>query len=165
MKLEIRTYPDDVLAEPCKPVKKITPEIRKLIENMVETMYADDGVGLAAPQVGQPIRLITVDRTGPKERADLRVIINPEIVEREGEVDSQEACLSCPGFQAKIKRSERVRVTGMDADGKDVCIEAEELLAIILQHEIDHLDGKTIVDRAGRLKRTMYEKKVKKWMK
>ena len=121
MKLEIRTYPDDVLAEPCKPVKKITPEIRKLIENMVETMYADDGVGLAAPQVGQPIRLITVDRTGPKERADLRVIINPEIVEREGEVDSQEACLSCPGFQAKIKRSERVRVTGMDADGARTC--------------------------------------------
>ncbi|MDD4731029.1 MAG: peptide deformylase [Desulfovibrio sp.] len=165
MKLEIVTYPAEVLAEPCRPVEEITPEIKQLIENMVETMYEDDGVGLAAPQVGHGIRLITVDRTGPSERKDLRVIINPEIVEREGEVDSQEACLSCPGFQVKLKRSERVRVTGLDADGNDVCIDADELLAIILQHEIDHLDGKTIVDRAGRLKRSMYEKKVKKWKK
>jgi len=165
MKLEIVTYPAEVLAEPCRPVEEITSEIKQLIENMVETMYEDDGVGLAAPQVGHGIRLITVDRTGPSERKDLRVIINPEIVEREGEVDSQEACLSCPGFQVKLKRSERVRVTGLDADGNDVCIDADELLAIILQHEIDHLDGKTIVDRAGRLKRSMYEKKVKKWKK
>lgn len=165
MKLEILTYPDDVLSTPCERVEEITPELKQLIEDMVETMYADDGVGLAAPQVGRNIRLITVDQTGPKERKDLRVIVNPEIVEREGEVDSQEACLSCPGFQAKIKRSERVRVKGLDAKGKDVCIDADELLAIILQHEIDHLDGKTIVDRAGRLKRAMYDKKVKKWKK
>lgn len=165
MKLEIVTYPSEVLSAPCKKIDKITPELKQLIDDMVETMYADDGVGLAAPQVGHNIRLITVDQTGPKNRKELRVIINPEIVEREGEVDSQEACLSCPGFQAKIVRSERVRVKGLSPDGKDLCIDADELLAIILQHEIDHLDGKTIVDRAGRLKRAMYEKKVKKWQK
>ncbi|SKA96316.1 peptide deformylase [Paucidesulfovibrio gracilis DSM 16080] len=165
MKLDIVTYPDEVLSTDCERVEEITPELRQLIDDMVETMYEGDGVGLAAPQVGKDIRLITVDRTGPKKRKELHVIINPEIVAREGEVDSPEACLSCPGFQVTLKRSEKVRVTGMDQDGNDVCIDADDLLAIILQHEIDHLDGKTIVDRAGRLKRSMYQKKVKKWKK
>lgn len=166
MKLEILTYPDPFLCEPARPVEEVTPELQQLIDNMVETMYADDGVGLAAPQVGQNIRLITLDQTGPKDRADLMVLINPEIVEAsEEEVDSRESCLSCPGFTGTIKRNEQVTVRALDRDGKEVCIEADALLAIILQHEIDHLDGTLIVNRVGRIKRSMYDKRIKKAMK
>ncbi len=165
MKLEIITYPNPILKKVSEPVGKITPELKKLIENMVETMYEDDGVGLAAPQVGHNIRLITLDQTGPRERGELMVIMNPEIIEAEGKMDSSESCLSTPQFTTTIKRSERVVVTGTDEKGKPLRIEAEDLLAVILQHEIDHLDGITIVNRSGRLKRAMYEKKVKKWSK
>ena len=115
MKLEICTWPDDVLAAKAEPVAGITPELEKLIEDMVETMYEGDGVGLAAPQVGESIRLICVDQTGPKLRADLRVLINPEIVECDGEVESEEGCLSCPEFSGTVMRKERVKVTGNGA--------------------------------------------------
>lgn len=165
MRLNILTYPDPELKKVSRPVEKITPELETLIDDMVETMYEDDGVGLAAPQIGQKIRLITVDQTGPRERGDLMVLINPEIVEEEGKVDSTESCLSTPAFSTTIKRSETVVVTAMNEKGEDVRIEADALLAIILQHEIDHLNGVTIVDRSGRLKRVMYDKKVKKWAK
>ncbi len=163
MKLDICTWPDPVLARKAERVTEVTPELRELIENMVETMYEGDGVGLAAPQVGESIRLICVDQTGPKVREDLRVLINPEIVECGGEVESEEGCLSCPQFGAKIKRKERVKVTAMNPEGEDVCIETDGFLAIILQHEIDHLEGTTIVDRSSRLKQAMYRKKAAKW--
>ncbi|WP_031481510.1 peptide deformylase [Maridesulfovibrio frigidus] len=165
MKLDILKYPDPTLAEPCMAVEKITPELKTLIDNMVETMYDDDGVGLAAPQIGEKIRLIVIDPSGPKNRTELQVIINPIITDSEGKVDSEESCLSCPTFSCVIKRSEKVTVTGMDENGDDIKIEADEFLAIVLQHEIDHLDGKLIVDRVGRLKRSMYDKKIKKWLK
>lgn len=165
MKFDILKYPDPVLAKKCSKVEKITPELKELIDNMVETMYEDDGIGLAAPQVGENIRLIVIDPSGPKNREDLQVIINPEIIEREGKVDSEESCLSCPGFSCTIKRNEKVTVTGMDENGEDVRIEGDELKAIVLQHEIDHLDGTLIVNRVGRLKKTMYDKKIKKWQK
>ncbi|MGE4506139.1 MAG: peptide deformylase [Desulfovibrionaceae bacterium] len=165
MRLKILTYPDPELKEISEPVREITPEIKQLIDDMVETMYVDDGVGLAAPQVGHKIRLVTVDQTGPRERGELRVLLNPEIVSAEGRKDSTESCLSTPGFTTTIKRSEKVVVTAMDEKGGDVRIEADGLLAIILQHEIDHLDGVTIVERSGRLKRAMYDKKVRKWQK
>lgn len=168
MKLNIITWPDPILKKVSEPIDtktKITPELSKLIDDMVETMYKDDGVGLAAPQVGENIRLIAVDQTGPRERGDLMVILNPEIIEAEGEMDSRESCLSTPEFSTTVKRNERVVVTGLDPKGKPLRIEADNLLAVILQHEIDHLDGITIVERSGRLKRVMYEKKVKKWRK
>jgi peptide deformylase len=165
MKLDIIKYPDPTLAEKCAVVEKITPELKTLIDNMVETMYEDDGVGLAAPQIGEKIRLIVIDPSGPKNREDLQIIINPEIIASEGKVDSEESCLSCPSFSCVIKRSEKVTVTGMDENGKDIRIEADEFLAIVLQHEIDHLDGTLIVNRVGRLKKSMYDKKIKKWQK
>lgn len=162
---EILTYPDDVLAGKARVIEEITPEIRELIEDMVETMYEGDGVGLAAPQVGETIRLITVDPSGPKVRDQLMVLVNPEIVSCEGTVTSDEGCLSVPGFNCKVKRHEKVTVKGLDPEGKEVCVEADDFLAIVLQHELDHLEGRIILDHAGRLKRSMYEKKLKKWEK
>ncbi|MBI9081221.1 MAG: peptide deformylase [Pseudodesulfovibrio sp.] len=164
MKLEICTWPEEVLAKKAKPITEVTPEIKELIESMIETMYEGDGVGLAAPQVGESIRLICVDQTGPKMKEDLRVLINPQIVECDGEVDSEEGCLSCPEFSAKVKRKQRVKVKALNEKGEEVCIENDGFLAIILQHEIDHLDGVTIADRAGRLKKAMYRKRAIKWM-
>lgn len=163
MKLDIVTWPDEVLAANAEKIGDITPELDELIENMIETMYESDGVGLAAPQIGQSIRLIVVDQTGPKLRGDLRVLINPEIVESEGEVDSEEGCLSCPELSMKVKRKERVKVIGLDREGKEVEIDTDGFLAIVLQHEIDHLNGLTLADRAGRLKKAMYRKKAMKW--
>lgn len=165
MQLEICTWPDEVLAAKAEAVDEITPEMEELIENMIETMYESDGVGLAAPQVGESIRLICVDQTGPKIRGELRVLVNPEIVECDGEVESEEGCLSCPELNVKVKRNERVVVKATDEKGDEVCIDTKGLLAIILQHEIDHLDGVTLADRTGRLKQTMYRKKALKWKK
>jgi len=165
MQLEIVTWPDEVLAGKAAPITEVTEELKELIENMIETMYESDGVGLAAPQVGQSIRLIVVDQTGPKIRGDLRVLINPEITECDGEVDSEEGCLSCPELTMKVKRKERVTVKGLDREGEEVCIEADGFLSIVLQHEIDHLEGITLADKAGRLKKTMYKKKAMKWKK
>ncbi|WP_207262800.1 peptide deformylase [Desulfovibrio sp. Huiquan2017] len=163
MKLQICTWPDEVLEAKAEPVAEITPELNELIDDMVQTMYESDGVGLAAPQVNRSIRLICVDQTGPKERGELRVLINPEIVECDGEVESEEGCLSCPELNVKVTRKERVKVKAMDREGKDVCVETDGLLAIILQHEIDHLDGVTLADRTGRLKKAMYRKKALRW--
>ncbi|BCS88857.1 peptide deformylase [Pseudodesulfovibrio sediminis] len=163
MKLEICTWPDDVLAAKAEPITEVTPELKELIEDMIETMYESDGVGLAAPQVGKPIRLICVDQTGPKIRGDLRILINPEITACDGAVDSEEGCLSCPELNLKVKRKERVSVKALDQNGKEVCIDADGFLAIVLQHEIDHLEGVTLADRAGRLKQTLYRKKALKW--
>ncbi|MBI5519295.1 MAG: peptide deformylase [Desulfovibrio sp.] len=164
-KLPIFTYPAPVLAQKAQPVAEITPEIAMLIEDMIETMYESDGVGLAAPQVGKSIRLITLDETGPKERKSPMVLINPEYLEQSGVKESEESCLSLPTFSCKVKRFETITVKGLDQKGEVIEIKAEGLLAIILQHEIDHLDGKTLVDHASRLKRTMYDSKVKKWKK
>ncbi|WP_320171391.1 peptide deformylase [Maridesulfovibrio sp.] len=165
MKLELVKYPAPSLKEVCERIEELTPELREIIDNMVETMYEDDGVGLAAPQVGLQKRLIVIDPSGPKERTDLQVIINPEIISSEGSIDSEESCLSCPSFRCVIKRAEKVVVTGTDLDGNELRIEADDFKAIVLQHEIDHLDGTLIVDRVGRLKRAMYDKKIKKWQK
>jgi peptide deformylase len=163
MKLEICTWPEDVLAAKAEPITEVTPELKELIENMIETMYESDGVGLAAPQVGESIQLVCVDQTGPKIKGDLRVFINPEIVECDGEVESEEGCLSCPELNVKVKRKERVKIKALDRNGKDLCLDADGFLAIILQHEIDHLNGITLADRAGRLKKAIYRKKALKW--
>ena len=164
-RLAILTYPDPVLAKKAAPVAEITPEIAQLIQDMVQTMYESDGVGLAAPQVGKSLRLITIDETGPKERKNPMVLLNPELSDCTGEVESEESCLSLPTFTCKVKRFESVTVKGKNEKGEAVELKAEGLLAIILQHETDHLEGKTLVDHASRLKRTMYDSKVKKWRK
>jgi len=164
-KLAVLTYPDPVLAKKATPVTEFTPELKQLVDDMMQTMYESAGVGLAAPQVGQSIRLITIDETGPKERKSPLVLFNPEFVECTGTKESEESCLSLPTFTCKVQRYDCVTVKGQDADGKPVEIKAEGLLAVILQHEMDHLEGKTLVDHASRLKRTMYDTKVKKWRK
>ncbi|MDD4951437.1 MAG: peptide deformylase [Desulfovibrionaceae bacterium] len=162
MKLPVSIYPDPVLRLRAEPIGEFGPEMQQLVTDMVETMYEDDGVGLAAPQVGKSLRLITVDPTGPKERKGLMVLVNPEIMEREGEVESEEGCLSVPDFKCAIRRSHRIRVRALDRDGAPVEFEALDYQAVIIQHEVDHLNGVLILDHASRLKRGIYDKKVRK---
>lgn len=165
MERKIIKYPDPLLARKSEPVAEITDEIRELVEDMTKAMYDNDGIGLAAPQVGQSIRLVVTDLSGPKERADLRVWVNPEIVSRDGSVVSEEGCLSVVGLRAKVERAAQVKVKATDLDGNAVEVDADEMLAICLQHEIDHLDGILFIDHISRLKRSLYDSKVKKWIK
>jgi peptide deformylase len=132
---------------------------------MAQVMYDNQGIGLAAPQVGHSLRLITVDVSGPEQRTELMTLVNPEIQWREGETEMEEGCLSIPEFKIRIKRAAKVRVQGLDLNGQAQDLEADGLLAVCLQHEIDHLQGKVILDYASRLKRSMYDKKVSKWRK
>lgn len=164
MTKEILTHPHPVLAKPAETIETITPEIKQLADEMVDIMYANNGIGLAAPQIGHSYRLITVDISGPEERSDLRVLVNPEIVKKEGEVQSDEGCLSVMGLRATAPRYEKVTVKAKDLEGNDVTIEADGMLAICLQHEIDHINGTLFIDRISRLKRSLYEKKLKKWL-
>jgi peptide deformylase len=159
--LKIYHYPDSVLSGISKPIDEIDDEVRQLAEDMVETMYAAPGVGLAAPQVGILRRLIVLD-CGSEEEPELIKAANPEILERDGECLEEEGCLSVPGFYARIKRSSWVKVRYQDMDGTVVEREAEGLLAICFQHEIDHLDGKLFVDRLSSLKKGMFRKKYPK---
>lgn len=158
--LKILTYPDPVLKEKSKPVEFINEKIKKLAEDMIETMYAAPGIGLAAPQVGESLRVITVDVTRKGE--DLIVLINPEIISGEGECTEEEGCLSVPDLKEIVQRKEKVLVKGLDIQGRKIQIPAEGLLAIAFQHEIDHLDGILIIDRVSRLKRDIFKKKLKK---
>lgn len=165
MKLPILKYPDAVLANKSEEVREITPELKQLAADMAETMYENEGIGLAAPQVGDCRRLIVVDVSGPEARTDLRVLVNPTVVTTEGKVESEEGCLSVVGLRSTIDRAEKVTVRAQNLDGQDVLIDADGLLAICLQHEIDHLEGVLFIDRMSRLKRSIYDKKVKKWQK
>lgn len=160
--LRIHTYPDPVLAQKAQEIQEVTDEIRELAADMSQTMYEGNGIGLAAPQVGRSVRLVVLDVTGPEERKGLMQLVNPAIVAREGEVESEEGCLSLPQLSGKVIRSEKVTVRARDLDGNEQTIEAEGLLAICLQHELDHLDGVLLLNHLSRLKRTMYEKKAKK---
>ena len=161
---EVLTYPNPVLKKTAEPIAAVTPEIRELAKDMVETMYEYDGIGLAAPQIGECIRLITVDISGPEAREDLRVLVNPELeMIGDEEVESEEGCLSVEDYRSQVVRAERVRVKALDLDGNPVEFEADGLLAICLQHECDHLNGTLFIDRISRLKRNLYDAKVKKW--
>lgn len=165
MKRDLSVYPDPVLARRADEIGEITPEIRQLAEDMAETMYANDGIGLAAPQVGESCRLVVIDITGPERREDLRVLVNPVITARsDGSVETEEGCLSVSGYRAKVRRADRVVVQATDLEGNPVTIEGEELMAVCLQHELDHLEGRLFIDHISRLKRAMYDKRVKKWM-
>ena len=162
---KVRTYPDPVLAAKAAPVTEITDEIRALAADMIETMYADKGIGLAAPQVGESIRLITVDLSGPDKREDPHVFVNPVLSNLEGEVESEEGCLSVVGYRTTVTRAERLHLSATDLDGNPVEMDADDLMAICLQHEVDHLDGVLFIDKISKLKRTLYERKLKKWLK
>ncbi len=142
----------------------IDDHIRELSKDMTRIMYENRGIGLAAPQVGESLRLITVDISGPDKRESLMVLVNPEILESHGECDSEEGCLSVVGYQSVIKRAEKVRVRAKDLEGKEVVLEADGLLATCLQHEIDHLEGVLFIDRISRLKRKFYDKKLARWL-
>jgi peptide deformylase len=160
--LRICHYPDPVLKRKAEPVTVFDAELRRLANDMLDTMYAAPGVGLAAPQVGVSRRLIVLD-CSPKEgdRTPL-VAVNPEIVGAEGECCEEEGCLSVPEYYAKVPRREKVRVRFRDLDGTSREIEADGLWAICLQHEIDHLEGILFVDRLSPLKRSLFRKKYQK---
>jgi peptide deformylase len=140
----LRLFGDPVLKQPARPVDEITPDLVPLVHGMYETMDRADGVGLAAPQVGVRKRLFTYDL---HEGDGPGVVINPEIVETRGEIESDEGCLSVPGFRFEIIRAEHVTMRGIDLDGNEVVLEGDDLLARMIQHEIDHLDGVLLLDR------------------
>jgi len=163
--MKIYTYPDSVLREEAEPVRKVDDDLLALIDAMGETMYAAPGIGLAANQVGSLQRLLVYDLTPRLDGRDLSVIINPEIIQAEGEIVYDEACLSVIDFSAEVKRHAKVKVRGYDRNEKPVDIEAEGLLAICLQHEIDHLNGKLFIDHVSSLKRALYKKRLQKLLK
>lgn len=164
--LEILTYPNKFLSQPTKPVTDIDEEIRNLIEDMAATMYEAPGIGMAAIQVGYDKSLLVYDVSPRDEERSLQVLINPRIVSSEGTtISEEEGCLSVPDFKADIKRAVSILVEALDREGKPLRIEAEGLLAIVLQHEIDHLNGILFIDRISSLKRQMYKRRVKKNLK
>jgi peptide deformylase len=162
-KLEILTYPNKILLHPTKPLENIDGKVQEMIQNMATTMYEAPGIGLAAIQVGWGKRLLIYDISPRDENRDLTVIVNPEIIASEGEILSEdEGCLSVPDFRADVKRASQVLVEGIDREGNPLRIEAEGLLAIVLQHEIDHLNGTLFIDHVSALKREMYKRRIKK---
>lgn len=160
--LEILKYPHPILKKRCREVSEIDKKVKGLIADMIETMYSAKGIGLAACQVGVPQRVIVLDVSPMDPDKSAFALINPEILAEEGQVDHEEGCLSVPEFTENVKRSARVRVKGLSPDGKEMEIEADGILAIALQHEIDHLNGILILDRISRLKRELYQKRLKK---
>ncbi|MDR0826577.1 MAG: peptide deformylase [Desulfovibrio sp.] len=162
MILPVLQYPDPRLTLKAQAVSEITPKIRTLAADMAETMYARDGVGLAAPQVGESLRLVVMDMTGPDERSDLRVLINPLIVLSGEEVEAEEGCLSVCDYSAKVARREFARVEALDLDGHHQVFDAQGRMAVCVQHECDHLDGVLFIDRLSRLKRGMLDRRLQK---
>jgi peptide deformylase len=162
--LEILKYPEAGLSQMSLPVKNITGETAQLVNDLLETMYAAPGVGLAAPQVGALQRIIVLDIDHEHPRTQVYKLINPVIKHAEGEVIWEEGCLSVVDFTAEVRRAAQVKVVAFDENQKEVKIEAEGLLAVALQHEIDHLDGKLFIDRISRLKRDLYTRRRKKML-
>lgn len=163
----IFTFPDDILKQVAAPVRAIDGTLAAFLDEMAQTMYAAPGVGLAAPQVGLSERAIVLDCDSAEERAEgrgrgLLRLINPEIVEAEGSILWEEGCLSVVDFTAEVKRASRVLVRAFTPEQKEVRLEAEGLLAVALQHEIDHLDGTLFLDRLSRLKRDLYRARRRK---
>jgi peptide deformylase len=160
--LEIVTYPNSVLTRRAEEVERVDGEIRKLISDMVDTMYVNGGVGLAAPQVGVSKRVVVVDIRLYDPSSSLISIVNPEVVAEGGEVIHEEGCLSVPECVEGIKRKTWIKVRGLNERGREIEVEGEGMLAIALQHEIDHLNGKVILDRISRVKRDLYKKRLQK---
>jgi peptide deformylase len=158
----ILTYGNPILRQVAQPVQNLNGDLHQLIQDMVETMYAAPGVGLAANQVGSLHRVFVANPSEDHDPAKLLVVINPELVERQGELVSEEGCLSIPEFRDKVRRDRRVLVRGLDRNGRPIQVEGEDLLARILQHEIDHLNGVLFVDRLSPAKRDILHRKLKK---
>ncbi len=158
--LDILKYPDPRLHMVADSVENITDETRQLVADMAETMYKAPGIGLAAPQVDRLERVIVVDIS--EEKNDLRAFINPQIIEKDGVEECEEGCLSVPGIYANIQRAERIKVRALDPDAQPFELEADGLLAVCIQHEIDHLDGKVFVDYLSKMKQQRIIKKLKK---
>jgi len=177
---KILTYPDPFLRKKCAPVEEIDGEVLKLLDDMAETMYGARGVGLAASQIGADKRVVVIDISPRNIEADEEVeeeeeeeeteyegpglieLINPEIISSVGQVIAEEACLSIPGFTSDVRRKQRVVIEAYNRGGELMEIEAEELLARVFQHEIDHLDGILFIDRLSRLKRELIKRKIEK---
>ncbi|MBI4809795.1 MAG: peptide deformylase [Nitrosomonadales bacterium] len=158
--LLILQYPDERLHKVAKKIEQVDNTIRKLVRDMAETMYAAPGVGLAATQVDKHIRLIVIDVSETHD--DLKVLINPELLKGEGAKEHEEGCLSVPGIYENVSRAERVVVRALDEHGKPFTLEAEGLLAVCIQHEMDHLQGKVFVEYLSHLKQTRIRAKLKK---
>jgi peptide deformylase len=157
--IKIYTYPAEVLKKKAEPVTDMTGELQNLIDDMIHTMYAAPGIGLAAPQVGVSNRLIVIDLSRAEEQVPLLVLINPEIVGTSGMIDSEEGCLSIPGYTSTISRDDEICVRGYDRRGKEIEIETRGLLSRALQHEIDHLNGVLFVDRLSPIKKKFFKKR------
>ena len=156
--LSVRRYGDPILRRKSAPVTEVTPDIKTTIDDMIETMYHQVGIGLAAPQVGVPIRLIVVD----DGKRGARPLVNPVIAERRGSAVAEEGCLSLPGIFGQVERSEWIRVEALDGDGAPVSFEARGLPARVIQHEVDHLDGVLFIDRLPPVTRDRIKKRIQK---
>ena len=164
--LDILTYPDKFLKQQTTAVENIDGALQAIIDNMATTMYAAPGIGLAAPQVGIGRSFLIYDITPREDGQKLHVLINPRIVASEGEIISEnEGCLSVPDFRADVKRAEKILVEGVDRDGNPLRFDAEGMHAIVIQHELDHLNGTLFIDHISALKRQMYKRRVQKEMK
>src|ERR1700688_86282 len=162
MILKIVKYPEPVLQQPGEPVTEFNDELRKFVADMFETMYAAQGIGLAAPQLAVPKRITVVDLSMGKNPADRLVLINPEIISREGKQYEEEGCLSFPDIREKIQRAFKVAIRAQDEYGKWFEMDGEELLSRAFQHEIDHLDGVLFITRMSPLKRDLNLRKIRK---
>jgi peptide deformylase len=158
----ILRFGDPILHQPSDPVQEITPEIQTLIDDMIETMYAAPGIGLAAPQVGIGLRVFVADLSVGRNPQELITLVNPEIVECDGLQRADEGCLSVPGFSAVVSRPSRLVVRGLERDGTERVTEATELLARAFQHEIDHLEGRLFVDHLRGIKRELIMRRLRK---
>ncbi len=157
--LKVRKYGDPVLRRRATPIGEVTPEIRRMVGDMIETMYDEVGIGLAAPQVGISLRLMVV---GHDNGRDARAVVNPVITEQGGEITAEEGCLSLPGIFAPVTRAEWVRLEGQDLEGQPVSIRARGLTARVFQHEMDHLDGVLFIDRLDPMTRDRIKRRIKK---
>jgi peptide deformylase len=161
----ILRYGDDTLHEPARLVENVTADLEALVRDMCETMYAAPGIGLAAPQIGVPLRLFVIDLSVGRAPDGLITLINPEFLAREGMQLEEEGCLSLPGFNATVARPRRVAVKGLDLSGNERVYEGTELLARAFQHEMDHLEGKVFVDRLRGIKRDLIVRRIRKKIK
>lgn len=158
-------YPDPVLLRPTRRVDSVTPEVRDLVRDMAETMYAAPGIGLAANQVGEEVRVCVVDLSAGEREGELRVLINPEVREVSGIDQAEEGCLSFPDINLEIERPLRAVVDALDLDGKPFTVDAEGLLARVMLHEIEHLDGQTFLRNVSSLKRELVKRQIRRRMK
>jgi peptide deformylase len=160
--LQIVKYGNPILTKKAEKITNLDRYIEELAQNMVQTMYAAPGIGLAAPQINENKRLITADLSVGEDSQNLIILINPELISQEGEVVNQEGCLSIPDISENVTRPYRVIVKGVDLKGNEKTVEAEGLLARVLCHEIDHINGKLFIDHLSRLKKSLIKKKLKK---